>query len=53
VHSSGGLYKVPNLYNNLLEHLVSSGAGAVIGKQFDFQFSCEHNARATAASDLD
>jgi molybdate/tungstate transport system substrate-binding protein len=46
-------YKIPNLYNNMLEHLVSSGAGAVIGKQFDFQFSYEHNARATAASDPD
>jgi molybdate/tungstate transport system substrate-binding protein len=39
-------YNVPNLYNSLLEHLV-------IGKQFDFQFSYEHNARATAASDPD
>jgi molybdate/tungstate transport system substrate-binding protein len=46
-------YKVPNLYNNMLEHLVSSGQGSAIGKQFDFQFSYEHNARATAASDPD
>jgi molybdate/tungstate transport system substrate-binding protein len=46
-------YKTPILYNNLLEHLVSSGSGAVIGKQFDFQFSYEHSARATAASDPD
>lgn len=46
-------YKVPNLYNNLLEHLVSSGSGAVIGKQFDFQFSYEHNARATAEQNPD
>jgi len=46
-------YQVPNLYNNLLEHLVSSGQGAALGKQFDFQFSYEHNARATAASDPD
>ena len=46
-------YKVPNLYNNMLEHLVSSGQGAVIGKQFDFQFSYEHNARATALTNPD
>jgi tungstate ABC transporter binding protein WtpA len=43
-------YKVPNLYNNLLEHVVIMGSdsGAVIGKQFDFQFGYEHNALATA-----
>src|SRR5215467_10822251 len=48
-------YNVPNLYNNLLEHLVIMGqdAGAVLGKQFDFQFTYEHNARANAASDPD
>ena len=46
-------YKVPNLYNNMLEHLVSSGQGATIGKQFDFQFSYEHNARATAKTNPD
>jgi molybdate/tungstate transport system substrate-binding protein len=46
-------YKVPNLYNNMLEHLVSSGQGAAIGKQFDFQFSYEHNARATAIANPD
>jgi molybdate/tungstate transport system substrate-binding protein len=46
-------YKVPNLYNNMLEHLVSSGQGAALGKQFDFQFSYEHNARATAAANPD
>ncbi len=48
-------YKVPNLYNNLLEHLIIPGqnSGAVIGKQFEFQFSYEHNARATAANNPD
>jgi molybdate/tungstate transport system substrate-binding protein len=46
-------YKVPNLYNNMLKHLVSSGQGAALGKQFDFQFSYEHNARATAAANPD
>jgi molybdate/tungstate transport system substrate-binding protein len=46
-------YKVPNLYNNMLEHLVSSGQGATLGKQFDFQFSYEHNARATAMANPD
>jgi molybdate/tungstate transport system substrate-binding protein len=46
-------YKVPNLYNNMLKHLVSSGQGAALGKQFDFQFSYEHNARATALANPD
>jgi molybdate/tungstate transport system substrate-binding protein len=46
-------YKVPNLYNKMLEHLVSSGQGAALGKQFDFQFSYEHNARATAMTNPD
>jgi molybdate/tungstate transport system substrate-binding protein len=48
-------YKVPNLYNNLLEHVVIPGqnSGATLGKQFDFQFSYEHNARATAATNPD
>jgi hypothetical protein len=48
-------YNVPNLYNNLLEHLVIMGqdSGGVLGKQFDFQFTYEHNARAAAAADPD
>jgi molybdate/tungstate transport system substrate-binding protein len=48
-------YKSPNLYNNLLGHLVIMGqsSGAVLGKQFDFQFAYEHNARATAATNPD
>jgi molybdate/tungstate transport system substrate-binding protein len=48
-------YNVPNLYNNLLEHLVIMGqdSGAVLGNQFDFQFTYEHNARATAAGNPD
>ncbi len=46
-------YKVPNLYNNMLEHLVSSGQGAALGKQFDFQFAYEHNAHATAIANPD
>jgi molybdate/tungstate transport system substrate-binding protein len=48
-------YKAPNLYNNLLEHLVIMGqsSGAVLGKQFDFQLTYEHNARATAAGNPD
>ncbi len=46
-------YKVPNLYNNMLEHQVSSGQGATLGKQFDFQFTYEHNARATAIANPD
>lgn len=48
-------YKSPNLYNNLLGHLVIMGtnSGAVVGKQFDFQFTYEHNARAAAAGNPD
>jgi molybdate/tungstate transport system substrate-binding protein len=46
-------YKVPNLYNNMLEHLVSAGQGTALGKQFDFQFSYEHNARETAKMNPD
>jgi molybdate/tungstate transport system substrate-binding protein len=49
-------YKVPNLYNNLLEHAVITGAdptGTALGRLFDFQFTYEHNARATAAANPD
>jgi molybdate/tungstate transport system substrate-binding protein len=48
-------YKTPNLYNNLLEHLVIMGqnSGAVLGKQFDFQFTYEHNGLAAAAANPD
>lgn len=48
-------YKVPNLYNNLLGHVIIPGqnSGATIGKQFDFQFIYEHNAQATAATNPD
>jgi molybdate/tungstate transport system substrate-binding protein len=48
-------YKVPNLYNNMLEHLVMPGqdSGAALGKQFDFQLVYEHNARATAIANPD
>lgn len=49
-------YKAPNLYNNLLQHLVVPGpAGAqfTLGKQLDFQFTYEHNARAAAATNPD
>jgi molybdate/tungstate transport system substrate-binding protein len=41
-------YKVPNLYNDLLEHLVIPA-----GNNSDFQFTYEHNARATAATNPD
>jgi molybdate/tungstate transport system substrate-binding protein len=49
-------YKVPNLYNNLLGHVVISGPIAsqiTLGKQLDFQFTYEHGARATAATNPD
>ena len=48
-------YKVPNLYNNLLEHLVVPGPNAEIalGRGFDFQLIYEHNAQATANANSD
>jgi len=49
-------YKSPNLYNNLLGHVVVPGPAAselVLGKQLDFQFTYEHTARATAAANPD
>ena len=53
---SEAYYKVPNLYNNLLEHAVIPGpdpTGTALGRLFDFQFTYEHNARATAAANAD
>ena len=49
-------YRVPNLYNNLLGHVVVPGpasASLTLGKQLDFQFTYEHNARATAQANPD
>jgi len=40
-------YKVPNLYNTLLGHVVIPSAGST------FQLTYEHNARATAKTDPD
>jgi len=41
-------YKIPNLYNNLLKHEVITGSNPT-----DFQFTYEHNARATAKTNPD
>ena len=49
-------YKVPNLYNNLLEHLMIPGpeaSGSAFGTRFDFQFTYEHSAQATASTNPD
>jgi molybdate/tungstate transport system substrate-binding protein len=49
-------YKVANLYNNLLEHVVIAGSASsapTLGKGFDFQFTYEHTARATAGTNPD
>jgi molybdate/tungstate transport system substrate-binding protein len=49
-------YKVPNLYNDMLEHLVIPGAdpsGPALGKRFDFQFMYEHGAQVTASKNPD
>ena len=40
-------YKMPGLYNTLLEHYMTPAAGA-LGKDFSFQFIYEHSAAATA-----
>jgi molybdate/tungstate transport system substrate-binding protein len=50
-------YKVPNLYNDLLEHLVIPGfdpsAGPSLGKRFDYQFMYEHGAQVMASKNPD
>jgi len=49
-------YHVPNLYNNLLKHLMIPAPGSAssgLGKQFDFQLTYEHNAQASASKDPD
>jgi len=49
-------YKVPNLYNNLLKHEVITGSdptGTALGRVFDFQFTYEHSARASASTNPD
>jgi molybdate/tungstate transport system substrate-binding protein len=49
-------YHVPNLYNNLLKHLMVPAPGSTssaLGKQFDFQLTYEHNAQASASKDPD
>ena len=49
-------YKIPNLYNNMLGHVVIPGPIAselTLGKQLDFQFTYEHNAQATASTNPD
>ena len=49
-------YRVPNLYNDMLKHLVILGAdhsGPALGKLFDFQFIYEHSAQAMASTNPD
>jgi molybdate/tungstate transport system substrate-binding protein len=50
-------YKVPNLYNDLLNHLVIPGAdpsaGPALGKRFDYQFMYEHGAQVMAGKNPD
>jgi len=53
---AGAYYKVPNLYNNMLEHVAIAGSdpsAPTLGKGFDFQFTYEHTARATANANPD
>ncbi len=52
-------YKVPNLYNDLMEHLVIPGADRsvppvpALGKRFDFMLIYEHSAQAMASANRD
>jgi molybdate/tungstate transport system substrate-binding protein len=49
-------YKVPNLYNNMLGHVVIAGSeptAPTLGKGIDFQLTYEHTARTTANSNPD
>jgi len=49
-------YKVPNLYNNMLKHVVITGSdptGTALGRVFDFQFTYEHSARQSALTNSD
>ncbi len=52
-------YKVPNLSNNLMEHIVIPGADhsvpavPALGKKFDFQLIYEHGAQAMASANPD
>jgi molybdate/tungstate transport system substrate-binding protein len=52
-------YKVPNLSNNLMEHIVIPGADRsgtavpALGKKFDFQLIYEHGAQAMASANPD
>lgn len=49
-------YGVPNLYNNLLEHVVIAGPGhsaTALGDLYDAQFIYEHSVRDQAAANSD
>ena len=52
-------YKVPNLSNNLMEHIVIPGAdrsvppAPALGKKFDFQLIYEHSAQMMASTNPD
>jgi molybdate/tungstate transport system substrate-binding protein len=41
----------PQLYNELLTHVVTSRPGDKLGQSFDYQFTYEHSARAAQARD--
>jgi len=42
-------YRIPGLYNSLLEHYMAPATGA-LGREFSFQFTYEHSAAAAAAN---
>ncbi len=49
-------YRVPNLYDNLLEHVVIAGpgrSGPALGDLYDAQFIYEHSARELASGNPD
>lgn len=43
--------KTPRLYNTLIGHVVITRPGDALGKNFDYQFTYEHSARAALAQD--
>lgn len=43
--------QTPDLYNELLSHFTTTRPGDTLGKNYDYQFTYEHSARAAQAQD--
>lgn len=50
-HLAQARYGVPNLYDEMLSHIVIAGVPGGLGKAFDYQFTYEHGAQAAAKAD--